>query len=125
MYQYTNPNPMGITTGDCVPRALSVLLGQSWEKTYVDLCLQGFLIGMMPSSNAVHISYLEQKGFKMYLLPSNCPKCITVREFSKLYPIDRYLLAMGDHVVALIDGDYYDSFDSGSEIVSYYFKKGE
>ena len=42
MYSYANPNPLGLTTSDCVVRALSILLNQSWDKTYTDLCLTGF-----------------------------------------------------------------------------------
>lgn len=126
MYVYANPNPLGLHTGDCVIRALSILLDQSWDKTYTDICLTGYSMGMMPSTNAVHQQYLKQYGYKMQLLPSNCPNCITVREFSEMYPKGRFLLATGDHVVTLIDGAYYDIFDSGNDIVIYYFtKKGE
>ena len=126
MYKHFNNNPVNNqVTGDCVVRALSVLLNQSWDKTYTDLSLLGFIKGLMPSTNAVHVSYLEQHGFKIHSLPCFNNSCITVREFSETHPIGRYLLAMGDHVVALVDGNYYDSFDSGNEIVSYYFKEGD
>ena len=121
MYSYANPNPLGLTTSDCVVRALSILLNQSWDKTYTDLCLTGFSMGMMPSTNAVHQQYLKQHGFEMQLLPSNCPNCITIKEFSELYPKGRFFLATGDHVVALIDGTYFDIFDSATDIVTYYF----
>ena len=126
MYKYFNNNPINNqVTGDCVIRALSVLLNQSWDKTYTDLALLGYSKGLMPSTNAVHLAYLEQYGFRMFALPSHCyDKCITVKEFSEMHPIGRYLLATGDHVVALIDGDYYDSFDSSNEYVNYYFKEG-
>ena len=126
MYVYANPNPLGLDTGDCVIRALSILLNQSWDKIYTDLCLTGYSMGMMPSTNAVHQQFLKQYGYKMQLLPSNCPNCITVKEFSELYPKGRYFLATGDHVVALIDGTFYDIFDSSNDTVVYYYsKKGE
>ena len=38
-----NPNPMGSKVGDCVVRALSKALGQKWEETYIDLCVEGVL----------------------------------------------------------------------------------
>lgn len=123
MYKYFNNNPLGLVTGDCVVRGLSKLLNQTWDKTYTDLCLTGYSKCMMPSANAVHIQYLKEHGYEMYTLPSNCPSCITVKEFSQKFPNSEYLLATGDHVVALVFGDYYDSFDSGAEIITYYFKK--
>ena len=126
MYKFSNPNPMGLRTNDCVIRALSILLDQSWDKTFTDISLVAFAKGLMPSSNAVHMQYLDQHGYKMYTIPNTCPQCITVREFSERYPKGKYLLATGDHVVALINGTYYDSFDSGDEIISYYFtQKGD
>ena len=122
MYQFYNPNSLGLSTGDCVVRALSKLLNQSWDQTYTELALNGFILARMPSDNAVHTSYMEQHGYVMHTLPP-CPHCITVREFSEMYPRGRFLLATGDHVIALIDGVYYDIFDSGQEIVSYYFSQ--
>jgi hypothetical protein len=72
------------------------------------------------------MQYLDQHGYEMHTLPASCPMCITVREFSERYPNGKYLLATGDHVVALINGTYFDTFDSGDEIISYYFtQKGE
>lgn len=126
MYKVFNNNPLGLSTGDCVVRGVSKLLDQSWNQTYTELCLVGYQKCMMPSTNAVHIQYLEQFGYRLYTLPSSCPSCITVKEFSNMFPNDKYLLCTGDHVVALLFGDYYDSFDSGNEIVTYYFtKKGD
>ena len=37
MFKYRNPNPCKEIVGDCVVRALSILLGQSWDDTYDDL----------------------------------------------------------------------------------------
>ena len=125
MYKEYNPNPLGIQGNDCVVRALTKVLDKPWDQVYVDLCLQGFGMAVMPSSNIVHKAYLEQYGYYLYPIPSKCPNCITVKEFSKLYPKGRYVLATGDHVVALVDGDYFDSFDSSNEIVSYIFTRKE
>lgn len=112
-------------TGDCVIRALTKLLDKSWDEVHVDLSLQSFGMGLMPSNNAVHQVYLKQYGYELHPIPSECPYCITVKEFSEMFPKGRYILATGDHVVALVDGDYFDSFDSSDEIVSYIFKKGD
>lgn len=51
-----NPNPYGLRVGDCVIRAISKALNQSWEKTYIDLCVQGFMMGDLPTQNKGKLS---------------------------------------------------------------------
>ena len=46
MFIYYNPNPEGRSTGDCVIRAISKVMDQSWERTYIGVCLQGMLGGL-------------------------------------------------------------------------------
>ena len=63
MYSYFNCNPKGNRVGDCVIRAISKALNQSWEDTYIDLTIQGYLMGDLLSSNAVWGAYLKSKNF--------------------------------------------------------------
>lgn len=56
------------------------------------------------------------------MLPNSCPECITVKEFTKRFPKGTYIIGTGMHAVAIIDGNYYDTFDSGEMTVSYFFK---
>lgn len=123
MFIQTNPNPKQIFTSDCVVRALSIAQNQSWDKTYLELCIQGYAMGDWGSSNLVWSAYLKNKGFKRYVVPEECPVCYTVEDFCREYPEGTYILATGTHVVAVIDGDYYDSWDSGAEPIIYYWKK--
>lgn len=54
-------------------------------------------------------------------MAETCPDCYTVQDFCEEYSEGTYLVAIGDHVVTVIDGDYYDAWDSGNEIpISYY-----
>jgi hypothetical protein len=59
------------------------------------------------------------------MISSICPLCVSVSQFAEEHPTGRYVLACQNHVVSVIDGDYYDSWDSGDEIVIYYFSKEE
>ena len=77
----------------------------------------------MPSSNRVWEEYLKRHGFKRTLLPDTCPMCYTVRDFCYDYPRGKYLLAIGTHVVAVENGDYFDTWDSGDEIPLFYWRK--
>lgn len=122
-FKYTNPNPDKNLVGDCVIRAISIANEQDWERTYVELALQGFMMHDMPSSNHVWGTYLHAKGFNRYIIPNTCPNCYTVSEFCKDNPDGEYILATGSHVIAVISGDYYDTWDSGDETPIYYWCK--
>ena len=39
-----NPNPEGKQVGDCTVRAIARATGQSWDATYIGLCLQGLIL---------------------------------------------------------------------------------
>ena len=121
-YKYYNPNQYG-NTGDCVVRALSKALNQSWDITYWDLCDIGFLQGDWGNSNRVWDVYLRDCGFVRKVIPNTCPDCYTIRDFSNEHPIGTYVLATGNHVVAVVDGDYYDSWNSGNEVPIYYYQR--
>lgn len=124
MYIYYNPNPRGdIRSGDCVIRALAKACNLSWEETYLELSMLGFRMGDMPSANHVWSEFLRSYGFNRFSFPNTCPACYTVRDFCIDHPRGLYVLATGSHVVTVIDGDYYDSWDSGDEVPAFFFKK--
>ena len=103
MFKLFNVNPAHLNTGDCVIRGISLLLEQSWAWTYFMVCLQGFLMHEMPSTNSVWSSYLFGCGYRRTSLPDTCPACYTVKDFCQDFPIGKYLLALNGHVVAVID----------------------
>jgi hypothetical protein len=123
MFIQTNLNPLGTHTSDCVVRALAIAQNQSWEKTYLELCIQGFKMGDWGNANIVWSSYLRDRGFKRYIIPNTCPNCYTIKDFCEDHPQGTYILATGTHVVAVMDGNYYDTWDSGNEVPIYYFVK--
>lgn len=122
-YIYYNPNPLKLSVGDCTIRAISKVSNQTWEQTYLDLCNQGFFMYDMPSSNRVWSELLKTYGFKKIQIPDMCPACYTIKEFCRDNPIGEFILGTGAHVVAVINGNYYDSWDSGNEIPIYYFER--
>lgn len=117
-----NANPFKNRRSDCVIRAISALTGESWDNVYIDLSLQGFLMKDIMVSNDVWGSYLSQLGYDKFVC-SAFEGCWTIREFAKIFNDGYYLACTGSHVVAVIDGDYYDTWDSGDEIVDYYWRK--
>lgn len=123
MFIQFNPNPKSNRVGDCVIRAICKVTDKSWDEVYSDICLEGFIQKDMPSSNAVWGMYLIRNGFLRMPAPNTCPHCYTVIDFCKDHPQGKYVLATGSHVIASIDGNYYDSWDSGQEVVAYIFKE--
>lgn len=123
MYKRYNANPIQNRGADCTVRAISTVLNKSWEDTYMDICDCGLKLYDMPSANNVWGAYLTDRGYTRHIIPNTCPHCYTVRQFAKEHPRGKYILALHGHVVACIDGDYYDSWDSGDEVPIYYWKK--
>lgn len=124
MYVFYQPNPRRNNVGDCVIRALSLILNQSWDDTYLDLAIvYGFNLKDMPSANYVWGAYLKDKGFKRQAIPNTCPDCYTVKDFCRDHPTGSYVVATESHVIAVSGGDYYDSWDSGNEVPIYYFER--
>ncbi len=118
-----NPNPANKSVGDCTIRAISKALGQDWEKTYIDLALQGFQLCDMPSANYVWGAYLRKNGFRRHILPDTCPDCYTVEDFAAEHPRGTYILAISGHVVCVQDGEWHDTWDSGGEVPLYYWER--
>lgn len=116
MFKLFNPNPNGSYVEDCVIRAISIATNKPWDEVYINVALQGFIMKNMPSVNKVWGNYLSSIGFTNYLLPNTCPDCYTIRDFCRDNPIGIFILATGSHVVAVKDGDYYDTWDSGDQM---------
>ena len=124
MWVRFNPNPAGKSVGDCVIRAVAVATNQTWKGAYSAVCRQGMEECDMPSSDAVWGAYLRSRGFRRHAVPDACPDCYTVREFCLDHPAGVYVLGTGKHAVGIIDGRYYDAWDSGGEVPIYYWEEG-
>lgn len=122
-YVKYNPNPARKLVGDCVIRAIAKTTNKEWEDTYLDIVMKGYMMHDMPSSNAVWGAYLQDKGFRRYLIPDTCPECYTVAQFCIDNPNLTGILATGTHVIAVQDGNYFDTWDSGNEVPIYYWRK--
>ena len=118
-----NPNPKGKVSEDCTVRAISCLTGKTWDDAYILVCTGGLIEKTMPDQKAAITTLMQMLGFEHHDLPNTCPKCYTIRQFTIDCPRGRYLVATGSHVVAVIDGNYYDAFDSGNEVPLNYWKE--
>lgn len=79
------------------------------------------------NSKPCYSEYLTNNGFE-YSGVSNKKgtKRPTVDSFAKDHPEGKYVLRVAHHLVALVDGIYYDTWDSGMKsMYGYYTKVGE
>ena len=119
MWIKSNPNSCGKYVGDCVIRALSIIFEEPWDKIYCDLCVLGLELCDMPSANHVWGRYLESRGFVSKALPFDGRRLAEIASGLK----GKCILATGDHVVAVIDGNYHDAWDSGNEVPLFVWKE--
>ena len=122
MHIFYNPNPLNKKVGDCVIRAITKVTGQDWDSVYLGIMMQGYALKDMPSTNYVWGKYLKTQGYTRHAIPNICPDCYTVEDFCREHPEGAYLLATDS---AVVDGDWYDTWDSGDEVPIYYFRKDD
>ena len=122
-YIKTNPNPLRKLVGDCTVRAVSIATDRTWEDAFVELCLKGMKMCDMPSSNDVWGAYLLDNGFRRHVIPDTCPACYTVKQFCYDHPRGTFVLGTGTHAVCVMNGDYYDAWNSGDKVPLFYFEK--
>ena len=124
-----NPVPSRRKRGDCVIRALTIATDKSWDTIYWELCHLGRQFGNWGKDNVVWRQYLRDHGYLQYSVPNTCPVCYTVRDFCRDHPRGIYIVCTGlndgDHVVAIQNGSYYDSWDSGDEVPVYFFVRSD
>jgi hypothetical protein len=124
-YVYFNPNPTNKDVGDCVVRAFAAATDTDWDTAFLKLTLRAYVMHDMPSSNAVWDAQLISEGFKREVIPNTCPDCYTVKQFANEHRQGTFVLGTGTHAVAVIDGDYYDAWDSGNKVPIYFYYREE
>ena len=122
MWIRCNVNPAKNHTGDCVIRACVVALHKTWVQVSDEIYSLSREHFLSMSDDHLWGRYLYEQGFTPFLLPENCPNCITIKRFCIMYPRGIYIIGTGSHAVAVIDGNYYDSWDSGDEMPSFFWR---
>lgn len=118
-----NANPVANRVEDCAIRAVAVALDISWEYAFDLIAKNAKEMGNVMHSNAVFGSVLRQHGFKRFIVPNSCPDCYSLIDFCMDNPEGVYVVGLDSHVVAVVDGNYIDTWDSGNEIPIYYWKE--
>ncbi len=123
MYQYYQPNPRQIRTDDCVIRMLTKALNVDWETASIYAVIQQIRDADIFTKNYVWGNLLLRNGYTRHAIPDTCPSCYTVKDFCRDHALGMFALGTGDHTLMVVDGDYYDSFDSGDMVPIVYYRK--
>nr|DAD84728.1 MAG TPA: hypothetical protein [Siphoviridae sp. ctqED62] len=123
VFQSFNPNPLAEKVGDCAVRAIAKALGIGWYQSYVELVNEGLTQCDMPSANNVWGAVLRRHGFQRAAIPAECPDCYTVGDFIRQNPKGTYVVALKNHVVTVVDGVLYDTWNSMDENPIYFWRR--
>lgn len=117
-----NNNPAGARVSDCVIRAISAAMNETWHGIYWQLVDYGAQHCDLPNADYIWGAFLADNGYFRYLV-NKTSQPYTVNDFCKDNEYGTYILSCPGHVVCVKDGYYYDAWDSGQNIPTYFWCK--
>ena len=118
-FVYYQPNKKDVKdkVGDCQIRALSKALNKTWLEVFdliTPICREQRVMDIFSCDLAKTKEAMAGLGFT-YIGVSNKKgtKRPTVDSFAKEHKTGTYVVTVAHHVVAVVDGKYYDTWDSG------------
>ena len=122
MFKKHNENPKGIRTCDCVIRAIATATKQKWDDAYRDLFEFSFNAKLMLNDNKCYALYLQKKGLQCVTIKNpKGSKRPTVKSFTEQNPKGTFILSVANHILAVKDGEYLDTFDCGRKSLYKYW----
>lgn len=119
MYQYYNPHPRGLSTDDCVKRAIVVVTGMDYSKVQRELNEYKRITGANSFNSIKNLQYAEDVlQAKKITFHSR----LNAEEFCKSHARGRFILDMDEHWSACIDGCIYDTWNCSKEKVNFAYK---
>lgn len=126
---YYQPNDKDIKdkVGDCQVRAFTKALNLTWLEAFdltIPICRELQTYTIFDSDLRKTKEAMKKLGF-IYTGISNKKGTIrpTVDEFAKNHPNGTYIVTVAHHVVAVVDGKYYDTWDSGGKCMYGFYTK--
>lgn len=123
MWKYFQSSKKRKRSSDCSIRALMVAEKMTWEQSFDYLCKFARKVQDMPNETRVLSKAIESFGYKPQKIEMVNHRKPTVAEFGKEHPKGKYLIFTSGHVVCMINGNWYDTWDCGDCKVLKYFSK--
>lgn len=127
-WKYYQPNKKDLKDkyGDCVIRALTKALGMEWLEVFDDIQPISRELQIPFNCKPCYEKYLEGKGFVYHgISNSKGTKRPTVQSFTKEHKEGIYILRVAHHIVAVSEGYFWDTWDSGNKSLYGYWVKEE
>lgn len=127
--KYYNANTRDNRVGDCVKRAISLGLGMTYDEVSAKLnAIKRKLNLSAYNDNRVFSALLSSLGYSRIRISG--PDYPSLTEFAEAHPTGTYILGVTDknpergcnHMVTIINGDIYDSWDSHRTTVLFYYE---
>ena len=125
-YRYYQPNKKDLKDeySDCIIRALTKVVGKEWLEVFEELLPYARELQCMPNEKACYEKYLISNNFVYHGISNKKgSKRPTVDSFTKEHKEGTYLLRVAGHCVAVVDGIYHDTWDSGDCCLYGYWEK--
>lgn len=127
MYKYYQPNKKDLKDkyGDCAVRAFCKATDLSWIEAYDYMWKISREIQCPLNCKYGFEEICKSKGF-IYGKISNAKgtKRPTVSSFAKSHKKGTYICVVANHYVTIVDGNYYDTWDSGACcLYGYWYKE--
>lgn len=129
MYKYYQPNKLDLKdeTGDCQARALSKALNLSWVEAFditIPICRELQTYTIFDGNHEKTVEAMNKLGFKYTgVSVKKGGKRPTVDSFAKEHKNGTFIVKVAHHVVCIVDGDYFDTWDSGRKPMYGYYEK--
>ncbi len=123
--RYYNPNPLKQEGADCVVRAFCKATGKDWDTVYNELCDLGRELKDMPNSDRVWKAYVgnEDEFIEHTIRIKKGMRRPTVDSFAREHKQGTYVLSVANHLVTVVDGFHYDTWDCSDKSVYKYWEK--
>ena len=117
MFEFYNPHPRGILTGDCVVRAVSIATGKDYLACRRELNKAKKELGYDTYTRTDFVKEYLTRYKKVSCQPVAGRKRVRGFDFAKSHSNGVYILHMRHHVVACVKGKILDTWDSSNNIV--------
>ena len=118
-FVYYQPNKKDLKNkfGDCTVRALTKVFDCSWVEAYLKMipfCIEYQTPNIFNLPCKLEREVMAKLGFEYHGVSNKKgTKRPTVKSFAKEHEHGKYILNVANHEVAVEDGFYYDTWDSG------------
>ena len=128
-YVYFQPNKKDLKDkfGDCTIRALCKTLDMEWVDAYkmtIPYCIEYQTPNIFNLPAKLEQEVMDKIGFTYFGVSNKKgTRRPTVREFAETHTTGTYILNVANHEVAVVNGQYFDTWDCGAYSLYGYYEK--